>query len=462
MTYRDERSVRGEPVEPRSRFLDALRLAASPTRLITKGGPAANVAVLIAVLFAAPFAARAAEILEGPLIIHQIVADPADADRFFAITSNMGVLETRDGGRRWAHANRGLRSFTHHALLVSPESAEGATTLLVGGWGGGISISRDQGATWSVRSGDLPNTAVDALAVDPDDHARWYAAVSTGVYRSMDRGAHWEPFGQGLPALSEAVGYKSLAVEPLPSGRIWLGTEGGLFRRPRDNGRWARDPELGSAPVTAVAHDPRNRRVYVGTIKRGVYVGTGKGWRRVGDPGWFVSRVVLHPRDPERVYVSTRGAGVFASADGGSTWRPINEGLTDRDVRSLAIHPADPSRLAAGTTTAVLYYSHDGGASWRAAEPMAPINMSQMVAMLDATVPPEAPAAVPPAFAKCNRCHGWTDARLNGKRTYWRVPANPRDWAPTVDRMAKRAELTPEERAAIIRFLTAYSRAGTR
>lgn len=428
--------------------------------LRTRIGPAACAAVLIAGWFGVPRAVAAGETAEGPLIVHQVVADPADSGRFYAITSNMGVLASVDGGRRWSHANHGLRSFTHHALLAFRDSENGATVLLAGGWGGGISISRDRGASWSARNGDLPNTAIDALAVDASDRGAWYAAVSTGVYRSRDGGSHWDAFGQGLPALSEAVGYKSLAIEPSPSGRIWLGTEGGLFRRERDGAQWARDPDAGDARVTTVVSDPRNGRVYVGTINQGISVRTGQGWRRVGDPNWFVSRIVLHPRDPERLYVATRGAGVWASSDAGATWQPRSRGLVEMDIRSLAVHPADPSRLAAGTTASGVFYSRDGGASWRAAERVAPLTMSQIVAMLDTTTAPAAPSDVPAAFAKCNRCHGWTDARLNGKHTYWRMPPNPREWEPTVARMAERAGLTPEERAEVVRFLTAYSRAG--
>ncbi|MFZ5874883.1 MAG: WD40/YVTN/BNR-like repeat-containing protein [Nitrospirota bacterium] len=430
----------------------------SPTDLIKQGGSAASVSVLIAVLFGGSYAAGADEVLEGPLTIHQIVADPVDPDRFYAVTSNMGVLASVDGGRRWAHANQGMKSFTHHALSAIAPAGGDAPVLLAGGWGGGVSISRDRAATWSERNGDLANTAIDALAVDPADNGRWYAATSTGLSRSSDGGAHWEPFGQGLPPLSEAVGYKTLAVEPSPSGRIWLGTEGGLFRRERTGSRWIRDPELGSARVTAVACDPRDGRVFVGTIKQGIHVKNGRAWRRVGDLNWFVSRVVPDPRDPARVYAATRGSGVFASSDGGSTWSPLGAGALDPDVRSLAVHPADPSRLVAGTTAAGWYYSHDRGATWRAAERVAPLTMSQIVAMLDVGVARATPT-VPPAFAKCNRCHGWTAERLNAKHTYWRMPPNARDWAATVDRMAKRAQLTPEERAAILRFLTAYSRA---
>jgi photosystem II stability/assembly factor-like uncharacterized protein len=415
---------------------------------------AAGVVVVCAV---GTVAQGAEEIAESPLIVHQIAPDPGDPNRFYAITSNMGVLATHDGGRRWSHANRGLRSFTHHALIAVMAPGSERPMLLAGGWGGGVSVSADRAATWTERNGDLANTAIDALAIDPADAARWYAATSTSIFRSTDGGSHWEPFGQGLPALSEAVGYKSLAIEPQPNGRIWLGTEGGLFFRDRDGDRWVSDPDLGSARVTVVACDPRDRRIYVGTIKQGVYVGTAGAWRRVGDAGWFVSRIVVHPREASRVYLATRGAGVFASDDEGATWTPLGKGLSDADVRSLAVHPANPARLAVGTTSSGIFYSHDGGASWHAASRVARLTMSQIVAMLTPAAPRGDARPIPPAFAKCSRCHGWTDERLNEKHTYWRVPPNPRNWAPAVDRMAARAELTDAERTDITRFLTVYS-----
>ncbi len=423
------------------------------------GGLSAVAAGLAIACAAGSFARAADEVAEAPLIIHQITADPGDADRFYAITSNMGVLASRDGGLRWFHANHGLRSFTHHALIAVGAAGSEPPLLLAGGWGGGVSISRDRAATWTERNGDLSTTAIDALATDPSDASRWYAATSTGVFRSMDEGRHWEPFGQGLPTLSEAVGYKSLAIER--GGRIWLGTEGGLFRRERDTARWVEDPDLGSARVTTVVSDPRIGRVYVGTIKQGISVGAGHGWQRVGDPSWFVSQIVLHPREPSRVYAATRGAGVFTSDNAGATWKPLGKGLSDPDVRSLAVHPANPSRLAAGTTSAAIFYSHDGGASWRAAERVTRRTMTQLVAMLASGAPRRDAPPVPPAFAKCNRCHGWTHEGLNAKHTYWRVPPNPRQWGPTVERMAARAELTEEERADVTRFLIEYSGAAT-
>lgn len=417
--------------------------------------------LLLGIVGASP-AAAVDEYTEGPLFIHRIAAHPQDPDRFYALTSNMGVLRSDDGGRRWLPSNRGLRSFTHHALTIASGADPAHPVLYIGGWGGGVSMSADGGATWTEINANLGNTAVDAIAVDPESSDRLYVATSTRMYRTVDGGRRWEEFGQGLPAFSEAVGYKSLIVEPPPARRIWLGTEGGLFRRDGDARHWTRDPGLGKARVTALAYDEGRRLLYVGTIKQGLYAGAGDGWKRLGGTEWFISGVAVHPRDPRRVYVSTRGSGFHRSDDGGTRWTKSTTGLTDDDARSLAVHPADPTRLVVGTTRSGLFYSADGGASWHASEPVASLTMGQIIAMIETgerTKPGghQAPE-IPAVFAKCNACHGWSDPFLNAKRTYWRVPPNPRDWDETVGRMAERARLTADERREVVRFLSAYSR----
>jgi hypothetical protein len=69
----------------------------------------------------------------------------------------------------------------------------------------------------------------------------------------------------------------------------------------------------------------------------------------------------------------------------------------------------------------------------------------------------------PPAFSKCNACHGWTDPALNQtEHSLWLMPPNRRDWARTVRRMARPAGLTESEAGDITDFLTRYSEARRR
>ena len=141
---------------------------------------------LIAVLAGGP--AFAAGEKEDPFVIHRIAVDPGDSQNLYAITGNMGVLKSADGGATWSLSNAGLRSFTHRALAADTQNPG---VVYVGGWGGGVSRSEDRGATWSERNDRLNNTAIESLALDPKNRSGLYAATTTGVYSSMDEGRSW-------------------------------------------------------------------------------------------------------------------------------------------------------------------------------------------------------------------------------------------------------------------------------
>jgi photosystem II stability/assembly factor-like uncharacterized protein len=79
--------------------------------------------------------------------------------------------------------------------------------------------------------------------------------------------------------------------------------------------------------------------------------------------------VAVDPRDPDRVYVGTFDHGLYASEDGGATWRQDEQGLADRRVMSVAVSPSDReggvSVVYAGTEPSNLYRSADAGRSWQ-------------------------------------------------------------------------------------------------
>lgn len=78
--------------------------------------------------------------------------------------------------------------------------------------------------------------------------------------------------------------------------------------------------------------------------------------------------VAVDPKEPERVYVGTFDNGLYATDDGGGTWREGEEGLDDRRVLSLAVSPSHQesgmSVVYAGTEPSNLYRSEDGGRTW--------------------------------------------------------------------------------------------------
>lgn len=136
-----------------------------------------------------------------------------------------------------------------------------------------------------------------------------------------------------------------------------------------------------AAGASDLAVDPSSGAVYA-AAGDSIFKSTdgGANWRRLNAKflllGWvprqpaFVRSLAIDPITPTTLYAATGGAGVFRSADGGSSWSAANNGLTELGVDALAIAPSSPSTLyaatSAGSAPSSVFRSTDGGSSWMA------------------------------------------------------------------------------------------------
>jgi photosystem II stability/assembly factor-like uncharacterized protein len=90
-------------------------------------------------------------------------------------------------------------------------------------------------------------------------------------------------------------------------------------------------------------------------------------WRQVGTGlEQFHISALLFERAARRLYAATHSAGIFASDDLGETWNEASNGLTRKNVFSLAASITDGrSTLLAGTEPVMLFTSKDDGRSWQ-------------------------------------------------------------------------------------------------
>ncbi len=178
-------------------------------------------------------------------------------------------------------------------------------------------------------------------------------------------------------------------------GGVWKTTDGGET--------WTNvtDGQLKTSSVGAIAIAPSDPNVlYVGMGEHairgvmtshgdGVYKSTdaGKTWTHVGLPrSRAISRIHVHPTNPDLVYVAAQGApygpsedrGVYRSKDGGATWTKILYVSPDAGPSDLAMDPKNPRILYAafwdhrrtpwevrsGGPGSGIHKSTDAGESW--------------------------------------------------------------------------------------------------
>jgi photosystem II stability/assembly factor-like uncharacterized protein len=141
--------------------------------------------------------------------LNTIAVAPTDPNIVYTGSSDAEVQVSRNAlstsGATWTSVNSSSlpnRNITW--IAVDPASA---TTAYIGysgftGYGdnlGHIFRTTNAGSSWTDISGDLPNTPVDAILVDPDAPDTIFVGTDIGAFYTTTGGSSWSTLGKGLP-----------------------------------------------------------------------------------------------------------------------------------------------------------------------------------------------------------------------------------------------------------------------
>lgn len=203
--------------------------------------------------------------LAPSLAVFSILFHTKNSKMAFAATRG-GVFRTADGGSRWIPSEAGMEKTFALSLAADPQDPG---VFYAATAGSGVFKSTDAGQSWKQAGRELERTVVRCIATDTAREESVYAGTDGGVFVSADRGKTWQLRSSGLP---RAVVY-ALVPDPADPVRVFAGTSAGVFES-RDGAKsWNR--MIGSdadVQVTSLALDPSERRLYAGTLGRGVLV----------------------------------------------------------------------------------------------------------------------------------------------------------------------------------------------
>lgn len=232
--------------------------------------------------------------------------------------------------------------------------------LLVGTNKGAFIFTSDaERRSWQMEGRLLAGWEVYSLLGDHRRAPRLYAGTSHVVYGttvrvSDDFGANWREIEHG-PQYSAESGFKLK--------RIWQLTPG---------------------------HASQPDTLYAGVDEAGLFVShdRGESWQELdgltrhptrsewweGAGGLCLHTILVHPHNPQRLWVGISAVGVFRSDDGGISWQTKNNGLLDTHteqpvkeigscVHKMVIDRANPDTLYMQEHLGV-YRSDDGGEQW--------------------------------------------------------------------------------------------------
>ncbi len=298
-------------------------------------------------------------------VCYGVQFDPFDSRHLFANYTDIGALQSFNGGESWEHAVRGIpRAWINGCYWTVFDPAVKGRAWSV--WSsahdlprpkmfrggnferhrGGAAVSEDGCRTWRVSSSGLPeNCPSTYLALDekspPDSRTLYLCGFGKGVFKSVDNGANWSVCGE-IPGQNK----NAWQIEILPTGRLILLVARGLENgRMVDGGVFASDdagmswqrltlPEGVNAPNGLAVDHSDPDRMYLALwpytengreINGGLLLTEdgGTSWVRVFREDAHVFSVAVEPDKSSRVYINTFDSAAFTSPDGGRTWERI-------------------------------------------------------------------------------------------------------------------------------------------
>jgi photosystem II stability/assembly factor-like uncharacterized protein len=302
---------------------------------------------------------------------YQLAFDPFDNKHRFIATTDVGLMESNDGGKSWNSATNknGIPQRWENStywMVMDPHvknkiwaAMSGTHDLprpkmwrnkVVGEFRGGIVVSEDGGKSWKPVSSNIGESAVTHIlldsASDPVSRTLYACAFGKGVFKSTDGGHTWKKKNKGLP-VSEPFAWRMekrnadgalflVLARRSDDGSIGNGGDGALYQSTDGGETWTKMklPEGTNGPM-CIKVDPLNPETLILSA-------------------W--GRIVKDDFAPDT------GGGIFRSTDNGNTWETVL--AADQHIHDVTYDPRVNVFYACGFNGSA-YRSQDSGKTWR-------------------------------------------------------------------------------------------------
>jgi hypothetical protein len=211
------------------------------------------------------------------------------------------------------------------------------------------------GMAWrAIGPANMAGRVTDVEGIPGPSKTWYFAGATSGIWKTTNNGTTFRPLFDD----QRVIAMGDLAIAPSDTLRIWAGTG---------------------------EEDSRNS-ISPGA---GIYKSTDGGltWTLMGlEQTETIGRIVVHPTDPNTVWVAALGAiwrsnaerGLYKTTDGGRTWRLVKHISDKAGFVDVALDPRNPNHLLAASWERVrgpyylksggpgsgLWRSRDGGETW--------------------------------------------------------------------------------------------------
>ena len=283
--------------------------------------------------------------------VRVLLLHPEDPAIVYAGTQ-VGPYRSDDRGEHWEALEPPSEGTDVWSLAFHPEDTN---VIYAGCEPFAIYRSQDAGETWHATDTGrvvFPNVTtympplakrVIGIAADPSDPRDMYAAIEVGgLAASRDGGDSWDSITDGLYVRNNTVDLHGVQVSPVAHGLVYIITQVAMFRSRDRGGHWEHvqvDEMFAGGSycrdLVIAPDDPSTMYLAAGAGGGGAPPGTeeagalfrsrdaGETWERVdlGDtPPARMFQIAIDRRAPSNVYCCARDGQLYSSGDGGITW----------------------------------------------------------------------------------------------------------------------------------------------
>lgn len=241
-----------------------------------------------------------------------------------------GLYKSTDGGSTWQPLE-GMAGKSIYSLAMFAKEPN----VVAAGAGDGVYLTTDSGATWnrisSVENAEMQS--ITSLAINPDNRQVIYAGTPHLPWKTEDGGTTWSSIHTGMIDDSDVF---SIEIDAASPEHILASACSGIYLSNSGGGQWSK--MLGvprtSRRTYTIRRDPARKGVIYAGTSQGLWKSLNEGvaWTQISP---MVVKSMAFESKGDKIYFATDDRGLVVSADQGKTFKPINEGFVNRNLKAL-------------------------------------------------------------------------------------------------------------------------------